>query len=169
VVWALLPAAAAAIGWEDLETELRPHVEQLYLNCRHLDGIYSDLHEAARQHGAGSDRELDYIQKAYLFVNEARQICWCNWKLFSTLTYLRDDRLEDYLRLRTQDLQDAIGDSAHTVRLIELYGEFIESAEVRRLITDAVGIIQGNIYLYEALLKATADPDEHSLRSSEKP
>ena len=88
----LLMAQTAAGFLPDAEDRLQTIVGRLYLNYRSLDNIYKDLHEASLEAFSGSDQQLSYIQKAYLFVDEANLICFYQWEMLGIVEYIKEDR-----------------------------------------------------------------------------
>ena len=152
--------AAAALSPE-AEDRLKTNVARLYLNYKSLATVYRSLHDVALDATAGSDQQLSYIQKVYLFVNEANLICFYQWELLAVIDYIKEERRSDYYTLRVKDLDRSIFESRDRVNSLNLYSAYIESAAARKLIDDAVGLIQADIYLYEDLrdtLKPHANP-----------
>jgi hypothetical protein len=137
---------------ENTDSRLDKIIERLYLNHKSLTVVYSNLHDSARNALDGSDQQLSYIQKTYLFVSEAKLICYCQWALLSINGYIKDSHRSDYYALRLKDLKRAIFESQDRLVSLELYSAYIESDAPRRLVEEAVGIIQANIYMFEELL-----------------
>ena len=124
---------------------------RLLMNTKKLDHIYQDMHDYAQWTMNQSDRQLDYIQKSYLFINEAKTISFYQWELISVFDYIKAERKSDYITLRYKDLRRAIDDTKLTIHLLNTYMIFIEKPEVQQSIEEAIGLIQGNIYMYEEL------------------
>ena len=157
----LLMAQTAAGFLPDAEDRLQTIVGRLYLNYRSLDNIYKDLHGASLEAFSGSDQQLSYIQKAYLFVNEANLICFYQWELLGVIEYIKEDRRSDYLTLRVKDLGRSIFESRDRINSLKLYRPYIESDAATEKIDEALGIIEANIYIYEEIsdiLKLHANP-----------
>ena len=157
VVWV---QAAAALSPE-AQDRLKTNVARLYLNHKSLETVYRGLHDVALDAMAGSDRQLGYIQKLYLFVNEANLICFYQWELLAVIGYIKEERRADYYTLRVKDLERSIFESRDRINSLNLYSVYIESDAARKLIENAVGLIQANVYLYEDLrdtLKPHANP-----------
>ena len=144
-----------AIPFSASATEPLSRVEEitgnLLMNTKKLEHIYQDMHDYAQWTMNRSDRQLDYIQKSYLFINEAKTISFFQWELLSVFDYIREERKSDYITLRYKDLRRAIDDTKLTVHLLNTYMIFIEKPEVQKSIEEAIGLIQGNIYMYEEL------------------
>lgn len=124
---------------------------RLLMNTKKLEHIYQDMHDYAQWTMNRSDRQVDYIQKSYLFINEAKTIAFYQWELMSVFDYIKDERKADYITLRYRDLRQAIDDTNLTIHLLNTYVMFIEKPEVKQSIEEAVGLIQGNTYMYEEL------------------
>ena len=124
---------------------------RLLMNTKKLEHIYQDMHNYAQWTMNRSDRQLDYIQKSYLFINEAKTISFYQWELLSVFEYIKEERKSDYITLRYRDLRQAIDDTKLTIHLLNTYVIFIEKQEVKESIEEAVGLIQGNTYMYEEL------------------
>jgi hypothetical protein len=127
-------------------------IARLYLNHKSLQTVYRDLHESAIDNAGGPDRQLSYIQKTYLFVSEANLICQYQWELLSTVDYIRQESRSDYFTLRVKGLRRAIFESRDRVNSLMLYYGFIDNSQTRKLLDDAIGLIEANIYTYENLV-----------------
>lgn len=162
VVTLSLTSAAHCSPKEQLIEEL---TARLYLNHSSLQAIYRDLHDAAIDNIGGADRQLSYIQKSYLFVSEANLVCLYQWELLSIANYIQKERRSDYFTLRVKGLRKAIFESKDRINSLMLYYSFIDNAATRRLVDDAIGLIEANIYTYEQLvdmLKPMANPPNPS-------
>ncbi|KPJ78737.1 MAG: hypothetical protein AMJ54_02075 [Deltaproteobacteria bacterium SG8_13] len=146
----LLLTAAAPCGAKD--QQINELIARLYLNHNSLQTIYRDLHEAAIDNIDGSDRQLSYIQKSYLFVSEANLVCLYQWELLSMVDYIRQESRSDYFTLRVKGLRKAIFESRDRINSLMLYYGFIDTAQTRKLLDDAIGLIEANIYTYEQLV-----------------
>ncbi len=134
--------------------QLNELITRLYLNHDSLQTVYRDLHDAAIDNIDGPDRQLSYIQKSYLFVSEANLVCKYQWELLSIVNYIRQDSRSDYYTLRVKSLRRAIFESRDRINSLMLYHGFIENAETRKLLDDAIGLIEANIYTYEQIVAA---------------
>lgn len=146
------PSPASSIAAQN--EAIRPIVEQLSTNHLELKTVSDDLHITARDALIGDkpEQQLNYIQKAYLHVNEARVISDYQARMLSVLNYIREERRQDYLTLQARGLDLAKGRMDHLISLLDLYGEFIRHPGALEKIGQAKGLIQGNIYLYDKLL-----------------
>lgn len=146
--------AAAGLAEDDWKSEILPLVERLHVNYRSLDEVYHALHDAAIDTVDGSAEELGYIQKTYLFVGQANLICFYQWELLSIVDYIGEERMADYLTRRVRDLDRSAFESRDRVDSLKLYAGFIRHSGAREAIDRAIGLIEANIYTYEALRDA---------------
>ena len=150
VIVALCLTAGAAVG--EMDERLEELIARLRLNHTSLKAVYRDLHDAAIDNVAGPDQQLGYIQKSYLFVSEANLMCLYQWELLSIAEYIREESRSDYFTLRVKGLRQAIFESRDRINSLKLYYGFIDSAETRKLLDAAIGLIEANIYTYEQLV-----------------
>ena len=132
---------------------MKPIVEALFMNHNQLKYLYSDIHELARGPLFRSDRQLDYVQKAALYMNEAYLIGHSEWKLLSIMEYIKPEVVQDYYTLRKKGLTEAIQEIQYSIKQIELYKNFINDRAAVKIIQDAVGVIDANIYMMNKLLE----------------
>jgi len=159
--WLLVAPVADGTAAEGWQGEIRTLIERLQANYRSLDEVYHRLHAAAIDTAERSAEELSYIQKTYLFVSEANLICYSTWQLLAAVEYIEQEKLADYLTLRVRDLDRSIFESRDRVTSLKLYSAYIEHAEALQAIDRAIGLIEANIYTYEALrdtLQPLANP-----------
>ena len=159
---AVLVASATAAPAPHRET-----TEQLYMNFKELDRIYKDLHKHAQIAAGESDKQLDYIQKIYLFVGDAKQSNYYLWRILSVDDYIRSGYKKDYYTLTIRDLKQAVSDGRLTSTLLQLYSVYVEGEEVKKTTVEAIGLIEANIYLYERLqrlLGPLANPPRFELK-----
>jgi hypothetical protein len=168
----LLSSQTALAQTDAVDGRLNEIIGRLYLNHRSLSVVYSNLHDTALEAVNGSDQQLSYIQKSYLFVSEANFVCFYQWELLSITGYIKDSHRSDYFTLRVKDLERAVFESRDRIVSLKLYSTYIENQEPRRLLDEAVGLIEANIYMFEelaALLEPLANapnPFNRSLRDS---
>lgn len=149
---ALFPVPKVSAQTEIPEDQLRTHLGRLYLNYKSLDRVYRSLHDVALDAVAGSDQQLSYIQKTYLFVSEANLMCFYQWELLSITGYIKADHRKDFFTLRVKDLDRAAFESKDRVNSLKLYYGFIQDKTALKLIDDAIGLIEADIYIYETLI-----------------
>ena len=146
---------AAPVDTDSLGDGIRQVVALLLVNSRELDKIYDSLHSAAAEEAGRSttDVQLDYIQKTYLYVNQARTVSYFQIRLLSDFPYVKKDRRNDFLTLRARDLDRAISEIEDSASFLEVYAAFIKDRQALAEIEKAQKTITGNIYLYEKLLE----------------
>lgn len=159
---ALLLSTLTAAAQTDGSGEHLPEViGRLYLNHQQLTAVVRDLHDVALGAVDGPDQQLGYIQKTSLFVSEANLIVFYQWELLAVIDYIKDTHRPDYFTLRVKDLERASFESRDRINSLMLYHGFITDDAPRRLIDQAIGLIEANIYLYEDIidqLKPLANP-----------
>jgi hypothetical protein len=134
-----------------VDGQLKPNVEQLFLNYKQLQKIHKDLHEITITSFQGPEMESSYIRQANLFISEATLMCWNQWELLSITHFIKEDHKVDFYTLRFRDLQSVITESNHRIQLLKLYSGYIGNKNALASIDAAIGIIEGNIYLFESL------------------
>jgi hypothetical protein len=132
-------------------TPLRTEVERLYLNYHELKAVDSDLHTAALLNMERSDGQLGHIQSAARLIEQANLIAYYQWQLLSITEYIRDSARSDFFTLRVSDVAEARRKSKDLVLTIKVYDAFIKDAAALALIEKAVGHIERNVAIYEAL------------------
>ena len=153
IILLLLPALSAVSQSLEKKERLEEIVGRLFINYKSLKNVYRDLHDAALDNLSGSDQQLSYIQKTYLFVNEANLMCFDQWKLLSIIDYIKDERKSDYFTLRIKDLDNTIFESKDRINSLKLYYAYIENTSAKKSIDEAIGLIEANIYIYEKVLQ----------------
>lgn len=81
--------------------------------------------------------------------------------MLSIIGAIKDSHRADYFTLRIKGLDRAAFESRDRVVSLNLYSTYIENAEPRKLIEEAVGLIEANIDMYDeltTLLKPLANP-----------
>jgi hypothetical protein len=115
----------------DIVDALNPEVEALYLAWHRLDAVHKDI--KALEKGFlfdGDDRQLGYIQKASLYVQDAALRIHYQWQRFSVLAYIRPQMIRDYLTLGVKRLtldRDEIG---YDRMFLRIYAPAIDNAAV---------------------------------------
>jgi len=119
--------------------DLTPDIEALYLTWHDLDQIYKDMKFLERGllfHP--DDRQLGYVQKVGLYIQDASVRIHHRWEQLSVLAYIRPDMLHDYLTLNVNALTETIGEIDYDDRFIAIYAgsihqqAFIEDIERAR-------------------------------------
>jgi len=153
IILLLIPALSVVSQPLEKKERLEEIVGRLFINYKSLSSVYRDLHEAALDNLNGPDQQLSYIQKTYLFVNEANLMCFDLWKLLSIIDYIKDESKSDYFTLRIKDLGNTIFESKDRINSLKLYHAYIENTSAKKSIDEAIGLIEANIYIYEEVLQ----------------
>ena len=133
--------------------QLKEKTEQLYINYKLLDDLYKDVRKVAGAYIYQSDQQLNYVQKAALYINEARLTSYYQWQMLSVIEYIKPAYLEDYFILRQKDLHKAKKDLNFLITLLDLYSTYIENQAALKPVDEAVAHIKGTIYLFEGLIQ----------------
>ena len=130
--------------------DLTPDIEALYLTWHDLDQIYTDMKFLER--GLlfdPDDRQLGYVQKIGLYIQDASLRIHHRWEQLSVLAYIRPEMLHDYLTLNVSALTAAIGEMDYDDRFIAIYAGFIRRqafiADIDRArdkMEEAVGLLE---------------------------
>ncbi len=140
-----------------VQTRIKPLVEALYLNTREQLAIYGDLRSVAQAHAlGGDDKQLNYLQKAALYVQKTHLSSWHQWEMLSIMEDIRDEARLDYYTLRRKGLHQAMDEEVYDERFITIYQTQISHAEAQKDIQRALKMIQRNRKIYRQLIDAIA-------------
>jgi len=106
--------------------DLTPDIEALYLTWHDLEQIYKDMKYLERGllfHP--DDRQLGYVQKAGLYIQDASVRIHHRWEQLSVLAYIRPEMLQDYLTLNVKSLTVTIDEIGYDDRFMTIYAGFI--------------------------------------------
>ena len=132
-------------------------VEQLYLNSRELKEVYRDLRSVAQVHAfSGDDEQLNYVQKAALYIQKSYLSAIHQWEFLSLMEDIRPAAIVDYYTLRYKGLSQAIVESASDERFITIYHAYINNAAAFEDIEAAIKLIVDNRNLFKQLTEAIA-------------
>jgi hypothetical protein len=124
-------AGPPAINTDTLIADLTPDIETLYLSWHELDQTYRDIKYLERGFlFDADDRQLGYVQKAGLYVQDASVRIHHQWEMLSVLHYIRPEMLRDYLTLMVRDLTAAIEEIGYDDMFLTIYTPFIASDAV---------------------------------------
>jgi hypothetical protein len=139
-----------AMDAERVIDDLAPDIEALYLTWRDLDQMYKDMKFLER--GLlfePDDRQLGYVQKVGLYIQDASVRIHHRWEQLSVLAYIRPEMLHDYLTLNDSALAATIGEIDYDDRFIAIYTGFIRQQAVladieraRAKMEEAVGLLK---------------------------
>lgn len=120
-----------SINSDAIITDLTPDIEALYLTWHGLDQIYKDIKFLERGFLFDpDDRQLGYIQKASLHLQDASVRVHHQWELLSVMHYIRPQMLRDYLTLSVKGLTSAMDEIGYDDMFIEIYAAFITHEDV---------------------------------------
>lgn len=110
---------------------LTPDIERLYLSWHELNQTYKDIKFLERGFLFDpDDRQLAYIQKASLYVQDAAVRIHHRWEQLSVLHYIRPEMMRDYLTLNVKGLTSAIKEIQYDEKFLTIYGTFITQEAV---------------------------------------
>ena len=115
-----------AVDTDPIIAILTPDIERLYLSWHELDQTYKDIKFLERGFLFDpDDRQLGYIQKAGLYVQDASVRIHHQWEQLSVLHYIRPEMMRDYLTLNVKGLTSAIKEIEYDEKFLTIYGTFI--------------------------------------------
>lgn len=133
--------------------ELRPPVEQLYLNYQELDHVFSEVLLRSRIEREPSNEELSRIHMIARLIQQANRIAYYQWALLSITEYIDSDASTDFFTLRVADLRFARDESIELLQLVELYSAFIRDQDVLNEIKRGTDLVEADIELYKTLIR----------------
>ena len=103
----------------------------LYLTWHGLDQIYKDIKFLERGFLFDpDDRQLGYIQKASLYLQDASVRVHHQWERLSVLHYIKPQMMRDYLTLSVNGLTSVVDDIEYDMMFMDIYAAFITHEEV---------------------------------------
>ena len=143
-----------AVNTDPVIAELTPHIERLYLSWHELDQTYKDIKFLERGFLFDpDDRQLGYIQKAGLYVQDAAVRIRHQWNQLSVLHYIRPEMMRDYLTLSVSGLNSAIKEIGYDEKFLTIYGSFITHDAVTDDLNRARDGIQKNMGVLNQILE----------------
>jgi hypothetical protein len=139
-------SGSQVINSEQLIADLNPYIEMLYLNWHELDQVYKDIKFLERGFLFDpDDRQLGYIQKASLYIQDASVRIHDQWEHLSVLAYIRPERLRDYLTISVNGLTSAIAEIGYDEMFLDIYGSYISHDTVSDDLARARSSIKKNV------------------------
>lgn len=133
---------------------LAPDIERLYLSWHELDQAYKDIKFLERGFLFDpDDRQLAYIQKAGLYIQDAAVRIHHRWEQLSVLHYIRPEMMRDYLTLNVKELTLAIREIGYDEKFLTIYGSFITHEAAIEDLNRARDSIQTNVAVLKKILK----------------
>ena len=131
---------SSTIEVDHIISELRPHIEALYLEWHELDQIYKDIKFLERGFLSNpNDRQLDYVQKVCLYIQDASVRIHNQWTNLSIIHYIHPEYMQDYLTIRSKGLSLTIDAIGYDEKFIAIYRSSIEQngilADIEKALT----------------------------------
>ena len=133
---------------------LAPDIERLYLSWHELDQTYKDIKFLERGFLFDpDDRQLGYVQKVSLYVQDAAVRIRHRWEQLSVLHYIRPEMMRDYLTLNVKELTSAIREIGYDEKFLTIYGSFITHEAVTDDLNRARDSIKINMGVLNQILE----------------
>lgn len=132
---------------------LTPDIEALLLAWHDLEAVYKDIKFMER--GLlfdANDRQLGYVQKAALYVQDAAVRIRHRWEQLAVLNYIRPAMLRDYLTLSVNGLTSARQSIAYDGMFLDIYAAHITSADLRQDLARAGEKIQASLDVMDRII-----------------
>ena len=143
-----------AVDADPIIVILTPDIERLYLSWHELDQTYKDIKFLERGFLFDpDDRQLAYIQKAGLYVQDAAVRIHHRWEQLSVLHYIRHEMMRDYLTLNVKGLTSAIKEIEYDEKFLTIYGSFITHETVTDALNRARESIKKNMGVLNQILE----------------
>jgi hypothetical protein len=114
----------------------------LVLRVEALEERYGLLRAAAHAYAFLDDPEqLDYLQKAALYVDRARMLAAHRLEILQLLPRVRPSHMVDYCTLQYRGLQTGLKASAYNRHFLGIYQPFVEDEQTSGEIGHAVAVI----------------------------
>jgi len=150
-LWTVFHAAMVQAQSPADLSRMKEITQDLNRNYRYLQDIRSDLNLSAMGVMNSSPEQLNYIQRAGLFVDTAKRICFYQWRLLSITEYIREEARSDFYTLRAADLKSAVFESNEALKLLKVYEAFIQDESAVESISEAKGVIEANLEMFNRL------------------
>ena len=142
-----------AVNTDSIIAILVPDIERLYLSWHELNQTYKDIKFLERGFLFDpDDRQLAYIQKASLYVQDAAVRIHHRWEQLSVIHYIRPEMMRDYLTLNVKGLTSAIKEIEYDEKFLTIYGSFITRETVTNELNRAREDIEKNMSVLNQIL-----------------
>ncbi len=139
---------------DSIIANLAPDIERLYLSWHELDQTYKDIKFLERGFLFDpDDRQLGYVQKVSLYVQDAAVRIRHRWEQLSVLHYIRPEMMRDYLTLNVKELTSAIREIGYDEKFLTIYGSFITHEAVTDDLNRARDSIKINMGVLNQILE----------------
>ena len=143
-----------AVNTDSIIAILVPDIERLYLSWHELNQTYKDIKFLERGFLFDpDDRQLAYIQKAGLYVQDAAVRIHHRWEQLSVLHYIRPEMMRDYLTLNVKGLTSAIKEIQYDEKFLTIYGSFITHEAVTNKLNRAREDIEKNMGVLNQIIE----------------
>ena len=113
--------------------DLDQDIESLYLDWHSLDQVYKDIKFIERGLLFDvDDRQLGYVQKAALYVQDAAVRIHNRWEQLAVMHFVRPEMRRDYITLNVNGLTSTINAIGYDLMFLDIYTPFIENDGVRQ-------------------------------------
>lgn len=134
---------------------LTPDIEALLLAWHDLDKVYKDIKFMERGLlWEADDRQLGYVQKAALYVQDAALHIHHRWEQLAVLHYIRPARLRDYLTLSVNGLTSSRQSIAYDLMFLDIYTATIDNTAIRQDLDRAADHIQAGLEMMDRIVAA---------------
>ena len=123
--------------------DLDDDIETLYLAWHALDQVHKDIKFLER--GLlfdPDDRQLGYVQKAALYVQDAAVRIHNRWEQLAVMNYIRPEMRRDYITLSVNGLTSTADEIDYDLMFMDIYTSFIDNDGVRQAFERASDRIQ---------------------------
>ena len=143
-----------AVNTDSIIAILVPDIERLYLSWHELNQTYKDIKFLERGFLFDpDDRQLAYIQKTSLYVQDAAVRIHHRWEQLSVIHYIRPEMMRDYLTLNVKGLTSAIKEIEYDEKFLTIYGSFITHEAVTNELNRAREDIEKNMGVLNQILE----------------
>jgi len=143
-----------AVNTDSIIAILVPDIERLYLSWHELNQTYKDIKFLERGFLFDpDDRQLAYIQKTSLYVQDAAVRIHHRWEQLSVIHYIRPEMIRDYLTLNVKGLTSAIKEIEYDEKFLTIYGSFITHETVTNELNRAREDIEKNMGVLNQILE----------------
>lgn len=126
--------------------DLTPAIEDLYLRWHELDRVHKDIKFLERGLLFNpDDRQLGYLQKINLYIQDASVRIHHQWDRLSVIGYIRPDMMRDYVTLTVESLTSAADEIGYDVLFLDIYSSHVNNRAVAIEIEKAMKVIEANV------------------------
>ena len=133
-------------GADRMVKNLTPAIERLYLGWHELDRIHKEIKFLERGLLTDpDDRQLGYVQKVSLYIQDASLRIHHGWERLSVLGYVRPEMMRDYMTLNVRSLTSAMTEIQYDTQFLTIYAAFVDNPAIVADIERAQGKIGENL------------------------